>query len=140
MEEELKQLGEILRAKREASALSLNDVKNALSIGEGVLALIEAGLIGEKFAPVYVQGFLKQYAHFLKLDTEELLLHYPHIFQKKFQRHEFAYGIGTLKMHTVPQRKTRGVKTIIFKILGMGASLWVIGYCVWLFLDYLRLI
>jgi len=98
MNEEARRLGEIFRAKRKELNLSLKEIENSTSIRSGYLEAIEEGKVHQYLSSVYVLGFIKQYAAFLGLDSEQLSKEYPQAFRVPAERHEFAYGIGTLEM------------------------------------------
>src|SRR5579863_9681909 len=65
------QLGERFRAAREARGASLSDVADQIRIRSVYLSAIEDEHWGEIGAPVYIRGFLRTYARYLKLDPEE---------------------------------------------------------------------
>lgn len=98
MSEELKRLGETLKAKRREQNLSLKEIENATSIRSSYLEAIEDGSIDEHIAAIYAQGFLKQYANFLGISTDQLMKENPGAFRMTGEKHEFAYGIGTLEV------------------------------------------
>lgn len=64
-------LGERFRAAREARGASLSDVAEQIRIRSVYLAAIEEGNWAAIGAPVYIRGFLRTYARYLKLDPEE---------------------------------------------------------------------
>jgi cytoskeleton protein RodZ len=64
-------LGERFRAAREARGLTLSDVAEQIRIRSVYLAAIEDENWSAIGAPVYVRGFLRTYARFLGLDSEE---------------------------------------------------------------------
>ncbi|MDE2482685.1 MAG: helix-turn-helix domain-containing protein [bacterium] len=66
-------LGERFRAAREARGLSLSDVAEQIRIRSVYLAAIEDENWPAIGAPVYVRGFLRTYARFLALDTDEVI-------------------------------------------------------------------
>ncbi len=98
MSEELKRIGAFFKSKRKELGLSLKEVENTTSIRSGYLEAIEEGSIYQFIAGVYAQGFMKQYASFLGLDFESLVREYPHAFKLQAEKHDFAYGIGTLEV------------------------------------------
>lgn len=98
MSEDLKQLGEIFRAKRKELNLSLKEVENATSIRSGYIESIEDGKISQQIAAIYAQGFMKQYASFLGMDIDQIIKENPAAFRMPSEKHDFAYGIGTLEV------------------------------------------
>lgn len=97
MSDELKRLGVALRTKRKELNLSLKEVENGTSIRSSYLEAIEDGTIASHIAGIYAQGFLKQYASFLGFEVDELVKSHPAAFRMPGEKHEFAYGIGTLE-------------------------------------------
>ncbi|NMC79865.1 MAG: DUF4115 domain-containing protein [Chloroflexi bacterium] len=69
------EIGQKLKKQREALSLSLADVERYTHIRERYLQSLEAGRIDELPSTVQGRGMLNNYAHFLELDTEELMLH-----------------------------------------------------------------
>jgi len=98
MTEELQRLGEVFRVKRKDMNLSLKEVENATSIRAGYLEAIEDGKIAQFLSGIYAQGFMKQYAIFLGMDLEQLIRDNPAAFRVVGEKHDFAYGIGTLEV------------------------------------------
>jgi cytoskeletal protein RodZ len=97
MSAELKQIGEMFRAKRKEMNLSLKEVENATSIRVGYIDAIEEGRVADFISGVYAQGFIKQYAAFLGFDFDAVLRENPEILKMPSEKHDFAYGIGTLE-------------------------------------------
>lgn len=98
MSEELRNLGELFREKRKELNLSLKEVENATSVRSSHLEAIEEGRISEFVSGIYAQGFIKQYGNFLGLDMDQMIKENPLLFQMPGEKHEFAYGIGTIEM------------------------------------------
>ena len=98
MNEELKRVGDLFKAKRKNLNLSLKEVENSTSIRSAYLEAIEEGQIHEYISGVYALGFIKQYAQFLGFDIEEMIRENPSAFRMPAERHDFSYGIGTLEV------------------------------------------
>ena len=98
MSEELKRVGNLLRVKRNELNLTLKEIENSTSIRSSYLEAIEEGNISEFISGVYALGFVRQYATFLGLDAERMVREYPQAFNLPAEKHEFAYGIGTLEV------------------------------------------
>lgn len=122
MDDEFKKLGDVLKLKREELSLSLKDVENSTSIRVNYLAAIEKGKIFSFLSSVYTLGFIRQYADFLKLDVKKLMQENPKIFKQYDEKHNFAYGIGTLE---VRGNTTGGVKWFP-NILWVGLGAFII--------------
>lgn len=69
---DFKELGQLLRQQREQQGLTLEDVYQKTKISPSSLENIEQAVLDDLPHPVYVKGFIKNYAHFLGLDSEKL--------------------------------------------------------------------
>ena len=67
------ELGQQLRAAREARGLGIDDVAQGTRIRPAYVRALEEERFADLPAPVYVRGFLRNYATFLGLDAEELI-------------------------------------------------------------------
>ncbi|NGX51425.1 MAG: hypothetical protein K1060chlam2_01291 [Chlamydiae bacterium] len=98
MTEEIKEVGELFKTRRKELSFSLKEVENATSIRTNHLEAIEEGREDEFLSPVYLLGFMRQYASFLELDGEKIIRDHPDAFKNRVEPHEFSYGIGTLEV------------------------------------------
>lgn len=69
---DLLQIGQLLREEREERAISLSDVADALYLRKSVLAALELGRWELLPHQVYVKGYVKQYARYLRMDQDLL--------------------------------------------------------------------
>jgi cytoskeletal protein RodZ len=65
--------GDCLRRGREEAGLSLRQVSGELGIKEDYLENLENGNYHELPPQVYVRGFIKSYASFLRIDASQLI-------------------------------------------------------------------
>lgn len=79
-------IGQTLRERREMLSLSLDDIHENIHIRKENLTNIEAGQFRQLSSPVQARGMLMNYAEFLNLDVDALLLKYAEGLQ--IQRHE----------------------------------------------------
>ena len=98
MEEEFKKLGKLFKSKREEKNLTLKEVENSTSIRSNYLEAIEEGQLKQSLCAVYMLGFIRQYANFLGLEVEKIVAEFPDVIKSGGQKHDFAYGIGTLEI------------------------------------------
>lgn len=98
MNEEIKKIGDLFKSKRKELNLSLKEVENATSIRTNHLEAIEEGKEDQFLSPVYLLGFMRQYANFLGMDGDKIINDHPNAFNKETKKHEFSYGIGTLEV------------------------------------------
>lgn len=95
-------LGELLKEKRQEKNLSLKDAEIGTSIRTSYLQAIEDNQVEYLISPVYIQGFIRQYASFLGFDVDALQRSHPEAFATIQRGQEFSYGIGTLEMRGHP--------------------------------------
>ncbi len=70
--ERLREIGQYLQRVREERQMSLEDVSARTRIQTRLLRALEAGQVQELPEPIYVQGFLRQYATLLQLGELDL--------------------------------------------------------------------
>lgn len=75
--EQLAQIGAALRRRREDKKISLERIEATTRIRQRFLQAIEAGNVDELPEPIYIRGFIKQYAEALELDGTELANSFP---------------------------------------------------------------
>lgn len=69
-------LGEKLKRLREETCITLAEISKATKIRKVYLEKLEEGRYDELPAEVYIKGFLKSYAQYLGLDSDEVLKQY----------------------------------------------------------------
>jgi cytoskeletal protein RodZ len=132
MSEELKRIGAVFRSRRKELNLSLREIENSTSIRSGYLEAIEEGSIHQFISGVYAMGFMKQYANFLGLDMDSMVHENPHAFRMPQEKHDFAYGIGTLE---VRGSMGGGVKWFPNLLWALASAVVLVG--AWFFAKYL---
>ena len=73
------ELGEHLRAAREARGLTVAEVARGTHIRAVHIEALEQERFGDLPAPVYTRGFLRNYATFLGLDAEDMVAEFDHL-------------------------------------------------------------
>lgn len=117
--ERMKNLGEFLRQRRKELNFSLRDVENMTSIRLTQLQAIEEGEFSKLISPVYMQGFVRQYATFLNLDGEKIIRENPELFARP-EAQEFSYGIGTLEIRGNPGANVKWFPNMLWIFLSLG--------------------
>lgn len=135
MSEELKRLGDALRAKRKEMNLSLKEIENATSIRSSYLQAIEEGTVAQYLSGIYAQGFIKQYATFLGIDVDQLVRENPAAFRMPGEKHDFAYGIGTLEVRGSMGGGVKWLPNLLWA--GLAAGILVLA---WLFAKFVGLV
>lgn len=100
----MKELGKILREKRESLGLDLDKVHRATKIQEKYILAIEDGDESVFSAEIYYKSFVKSYAKFLALSGEELLSMYE---KRKSEKDEAAENEQTENVGKKQQHKTK---------------------------------
>ena len=82
----LGEIGTILKTQRERLGFALSNVENQIFIPERYLTAIEKGSLEELPSTVQGRGMVKNYAQFLGLDPEPLLLNYAEVLQTRLSK------------------------------------------------------
>lgn len=135
MEQASRTIGDIFRQKREEMNLSLKEIENATSIRETYLKAIEENKTQTMLSPVYVSGFVRQYAAFLGIDGDKIIEENPQIFQRKAEQQEFSYGIGTLETRGAPKGSNKFFPNLLWGALGIGVLA-----LAWYFAKFLEIV
>ena len=120
MSEDVKKLGELFKTKRKELNLSLKEVENATSIRMSHLESIEEGKNDAFLSPVYMLGFMRQYASFLGMDGEKLISQHPESMKLGKRNHDFAYGIGTLEKRGSMGGGVKWLPNLIWAAVSVG--------------------
>ena len=81
----MRTVGQILKEERERKFYTIDEIEKATKIRREMLEALEKGEYQKLPPTTFIQGFIKNYGKFLKLDTEKLLA----IFRREFsdQKH-----------------------------------------------------
>lgn len=104
-------LGEQLRLVRESKGISLDYVANTLKISKKYLEALEEDSFNVLPAPIYVKGFLSNYAKFLGLDPKTVLDQYSRLMLPREEI--FNGGVARLRKRTTRQVKRGRVFTLL---------------------------
>lgn len=83
-----KEIGQALRKQRENLGLSLNDVEQFTHVRLHYLQAIEEGILEKLPSPVQGRGMISNYAHFLDMDGDKILLRFADGLQAQHSEHE----------------------------------------------------
>lgn len=78
--------GEELRREREMREISIREISETTKISTRFLEAIEGGDFSSLPAPVFTRGFIREYASYLGLDSEEIVDRYMSIVEKDERR------------------------------------------------------
>ena len=79
----MEEIGEVLKSQRKKLGFTISNVSEQIFIPERYLEAIEAGFLEELPSTVQGKGMVKNYAEFLGLDPEPLLLRYADVLQNR---------------------------------------------------------
>jgi cytoskeletal protein RodZ len=122
----MRTVGQILKEERERKLYTLEEIEKATKIRKELLEALEAGQYVKLPPPTFVQGFIKNYGRFLKLDTEKLLA----IFRREFSEGKhppriletFSNPVDRKRFRLTPSRALGGV--ILILIMAFFVYLW----------------
>ncbi len=100
-DEIFQEIGQVLRKQREVLSLKISDIERFTHIRYRYIEALENGQIDELPSPVQGRGMLNNYAHFLDLDAEKLLLR----FADGLQARRKEYVSATRPQGQVARRK-----------------------------------
>lgn len=85
-----KAIGKMLLERRDLLSLSIDDIDKHIRIRPKYISVMEAGRFEELPSPVQAKGMLQNYAHFLNLDSDQLLLSYADALQMQRQENQIT--------------------------------------------------
>lgn len=123
----MKEIGELLRKKREEKGISLLEAQAATKIRTKYLQALEEGDDSVIPAEVYARGFLRSYAGFLGLDEKEILERYsewkstqrPNAEEEEPPRPQL---VPTFK--PLPRRRSYTGVWLLVAVIVLGAAVW----------------
>lgn len=90
-----RQLGEKLKQQREMLGFSLEEIENRIRVRKHYLESIEAGEMEELPSPVQGRGMIQNYANFLGMDEEQVLLQFADGLQAQLAERKSARKVPT---------------------------------------------
>jgi cytoskeletal protein RodZ len=139
MNDDLIEIGKIVKQRRQERNLSLKEIENATSIRMNFLAAIEEGQLSKLISPVYAQGFIKKYAAFLELDGEALMREHPEVMKMLSEgiidKQEFSFGLGSVEVRGTPAGEVKWLPNLMW----VGLSV-IFILCFWFLARYLDVI
>ncbi|MGB2957099.1 MAG: RodZ domain-containing protein [Anaerolineales bacterium] len=112
----LGEIGTILKTQRERLGFALSNVENQIFIPERYLTAIEKGSLEELPSTVQGRGMVKNYAQFLGLDPEPLLLNYAEVLQTRLSK---------VRKHQPDTRSSFSLRVWLRRFIASPTILWV---------------
>lgn len=132
-QETLAELGQKLRTERELLGLSLDEIVRYTHLRRHYLEALEAGNLEGLPSPVQGRGMLNNYATFLGLDPEPLLLEFAEALQARLASRQNA----SLEPETRPARRKRPMPLLLRRILspdiliGLTFAIFLVAFLSW---------
>jgi cytoskeletal protein RodZ len=117
-------IGEQLRSARENRKVSLEDAANDVKISKRYLEALEEGDYSIFPAPVYIKGFLYNYARYLELDPKSVLEQYSKLTISDNEEVENSVPRRSAKRHVARKRVFMLVVVLIFVIICLVSLAW----------------
>jgi len=131
------EIGQILRSQRELMGLSLGDIERHTHLRMHYVQALEEGDISHLPSPVQGRGMLSNYASFLGLNTEEVLLRFADGLQASLYDRQAARHTGQTKPRQderskVPTRPSQ-IRRLFSMDLFVGGLLliFLLGFTIW---------
>jgi cytoskeletal protein RodZ len=125
-------IGQRLKRHRELLGLSIEDVERHTHLRQRYLVALEAGDLESLPSPVQGRGMLNNYASFLGLDPEPLLLRFAEGLQAQLAVRQATRPVPTRPVQTVAQppgsvRRLVSAETL----LAVVVVLFLVGFVIW---------
>ncbi len=127
------EIGQKLRSQREVLGLSLDDVERHTHLRTFFLKALEAGDFDQLPSPVQGRGMLSNYAEFLGMNPEPLLLRFADGLQARLAARQAAARSKQPRTEPLPPRPTSPLRRIFSTELLVGGALVVllVGFALW---------
>jgi cytoskeletal protein RodZ len=126
-----KEIGAELRKRRELLSLNLEEVERNTRVKAHYLAALEKGAMQDLPSTVQTRGMLSNYATFLDLDVDALLLRYADSLQARHREknpQKTARQPGQPIVASIPPIRSFIAGDMIF---GIGVAILLIGFSIW---------
>lgn len=127
------EIGQKLRSQREVLGLSLDDVERHTHLRTFYLKALEAGDFDQLPSPVQGRGMLSNYAEFLGMNPEPLLLRFADGLQARLKARQAAARPKPPRAEPLPPRPPSQLRRIFSTELLVGGSLVIllVGFALW---------
>lgn len=127
----LKEIGNELRNRRELLSLHLDEVERNTHVKAHYLSALERGALDDLPSTVQTRGMLSNYATFLDLDVDALLLRFADALQARHRERnpqKLARKPGQPIIGNMPPVRSFIAGDMIF---GVGMALLLVGFAIW---------
>jgi cytoskeleton protein RodZ len=126
-----REIGNELRKRRELLSLHLDEVERNTHVKAHYLDALERGALDDLPSTVQTRGMLSNYATFLDLDVDELLLRFADALQARHRErnpHKPARKSGQPIVANMPPMRSFIAGDMIF---GVGMAILLVGFAIW---------
>ena len=126
-----KEIGNELRKRRELLSLHLDEVERNTHVKAHYLDALERGALDDLPSTVQTRGMLSNYATFLDLDVDELLLRFADALQARHRErnpYKPARKSGQPVIANMPPMRSFIAGDMIF---GVGMAILLVGFAIW---------
>lgn len=127
----LKEIGRELRQRRELLSLHFDEVERNTHVKAHYLDALERGALDELPSTVQTRGMLSNYATFLDLDVDALLLRFADALQARHRErnpHKPARKPGQPILANIPPMRSFIAGDMVF---GVGMAILLVGFAIW---------
>jgi len=125
----MKSVGQTLRDEREKQFYSIEDIEKHTKIRKELLEALEADDYAKLPPATFIQGFIKNYARFLNMDSEKMLA----LFRRDFEAKKHPPRI--MESFKSPLQN-RGFRLTPSRILGLVVALVIFSFFGYLWFEY----
>jgi cytoskeletal protein RodZ len=132
-EEIFLEVGDTLRNQRELLGLTIEDVERHTHLKRHYLIAMEAGDLDGLPSPVQGRGMFKNYATFLGLDADRLLLQFADGLQARYQTAQQQTKTPSKKKKEKSARVPFGVRRLFSAdiLIGFSAAVFMMAFVLW---------
>jgi cytoskeleton protein RodZ len=139
----LVELGQEIHARREAAALTLDDVALRIKVSPRTLQSIEAGAVELLPHTVYTKGFIRSFALIVGFPPAEITARLEEIFPRASLLEDAVQAKGIARLHAPPpSRRRKNILVLLFALCllaGIGGGIYYVivhhGATVWDFVK-----
>ncbi len=127
----LKEIGNVLRNRRELLSLHLDEVERNTHVKAHYLSALERGALDDLPSTVQTRGMLSNYATFLDLDVDVLLLRFADALQARHRERNPQKPMrkpGQPMIANMPPVRSFIAGDMIF---GVGMAILLVGFAIW---------
>jgi len=131
-QEIINEIGLQLRQRREMLGLTLDEIERHTRMRAQFMASLEKGNFEELPSPVQTRGMLSNYASFLDLDVDALLLRFADALQARHRERHPVLSSKKRRESNIPESLPR-LRSFIAGdlVFGIGMALLLIGFSIW---------